>query len=102
MARTKYTQSGSSRNRENLLRLSPENAAEYGAREFSLLAQLDPVKSIFDEGDLAVVRNAGPLLAPVTRAQIENGTANISARLFSHNERQSTWMSFGVEGTRFG
>jgi len=98
----KYTQSGSSRNRDNLLRLSPANAAEYGGREFSMPSQLDPVKSIFDEGDLAVVCNVGPLLAPVTRTQIENGTANLPARLFSHNDQQSTWMSFGVEGTRFG
>lgn len=97
-----FNSSSSSRNRSNLLALSPQNASDLGGRQFSLPRELSSLKDMFDREELAVVGNVGPLLNPVTRTQIENGTATLPARLFSHNDQQSTWMSFGVEGTRFG
>lgn len=91
-----------SRRRDALLALNPSNGGNYGGRQFALPQELSALKSLFDSGDLAIVGNIGPLLEPVTRAQIESGTALLPRRLFSHNDQQSTWMSFGVEGTRFG
>lgn len=92
----------SSRNRANLLRMNLENAGAFGGREFAMPQELSPLHSMFEAGDLAVVGNVGPLIEPTTRAQMENNTAILPKRLFSHNDQQSTWMSFGVEGVSRG
>lgn len=97
-----YNSGSSSRNRANLLAMNPDNASSFGGRQFAMPSQLAPLHSMFESGDLAVVGNVGPLIAPVTRAQIDNSSAILPKRLFSHNDQQSTWMSFGVEGARRG
>lgn len=97
-----YTNPESSRNRDNLLALSPANASDFGGRQFALPQQMSAMKSMFDDGELAILGNVGPLLEPVTRADMENKTANLPAHLYSHNDQQSTWMALDTEGTRFG
>ena len=92
----------SSRNRANLLQMNPDNAASFGGRQFSMPPELASLHSMFESGDLAVVGNVGPLIEPTSRTQIDNGTAVLPRRLFSHNDQQSTWMSFDVEGTSRG
>ncbi|MEM8921257.1 MAG: DUF1501 domain-containing protein, partial [Pseudomonadota bacterium] len=94
--------SGSSRNRQNLLKLNPENAGDFGGREFALPVQLSPLHDMFESGELAVVGNVGPLIEPTTRTQYEARSVALPKRLFSHNDQQSTWMALGVEGARFG
>ncbi|WOR14811.1 DUF1501 domain-containing protein [Hyphomonas sp. FCG-A18] len=97
-----YTDAGSTRNRANLLQLNPANAGSLGGRQMALPPELAPLKTLFDSGDLAILGNVGPLIEPTTRASYDNGTALLPPRLFSHNDQQSTWMSFGVEGRRLG
>ncbi len=92
----------SSRNRANLLQLNANNAASFGGREYALPTQLSPLHDMFEGGDLAIVGNVGPLVEPTTRTQVENSSVILPKRLFSHNDQQSTWMSLGVEGSRFG
>ncbi|MEM7329920.1 MAG: DUF1501 domain-containing protein [Pseudomonadota bacterium] len=92
----------STRNRANLLRMSLDNAGDFGGREFALPQELAPLHSMFEGGDLAVVGNVGPLIEPTTRQRMDNGSAILPRRLFSHNDQQSTWMSFGVEGVSRG
>lgn len=94
--------SGSSRNRSNLLKLNPQNSSTLGGLEYAFPPQMSEMHSMFENGDMAVVGNVGPLLNPVTRSQIESDTANLPARLFSHNDQQSTWMTFSSEGARVG
>ncbi len=96
------TDPGSTRNRANLLKLNANNAAGFGGREFALPQELAPLHQMFEDGDLAVIGNVGPLIQPTTRTQIDNDTAILPKRLFSHNDQQSTWMSLDVEGSRFG
>ena len=96
------TNATSSRNRANLLRLNPANSGVLGGRELALPQELSPLHSMFEGGDLAILGNVGPLLEPTLRSQIEANTAILPARLFSHNDQQSTWMAFGVEGQRRG
>lgn len=96
------TSSASTRNRANLLRMNLENAGSFGGREFAMPQQLAPLHSMFEDGDLAVVGNVGPLIEPTTRAAMDNNSAILPKRLFSHNDQQSTWMSFGVEGVARG
>ncbi|MEM1088065.1 MAG: DUF1501 domain-containing protein [Pseudomonadota bacterium] len=92
----------SSRNRSNLLKLEADNAASLGGREFALPPALAPLHQMFNQRDLAVVGNVGPLIETVNRQTMESGAASVPARLFSHNDQQSTWMALGVEGSQFG
>lgn len=92
----------SSRNRANLLQMNLDNAGDFGGRQFAMPSALSPLHDMFEVGDLAVIGNVGPLIEPTTRAQMDNNSAILPARLFSHNDQQSTWMSFGVEGVNRG
>ncbi len=94
--------SASSRNRANLLPLNPDNAGSFGGRQFAMPPELAPLHTLFEAGELAVVGNVGPLIQPTTRAQLDADTAILPKRLFSHNDQQSTWMSFDTEGSRLG
>ncbi len=93
---------GSSRDRSRLLPLTPDNAADFGGREFALPEDLSGVHGLFQSGEAAVVGNVGPLIFPLTRAEWEAETVETPKRLFSHNDQQSTWMSSAPEGASFG
>jgi len=60
------------------------------------------MRALFESGDAAIIGNVGPLIEPTTRDTMDNFSAQIPDRLFSHNDQQSTWMSFGTEGTQSG
>ena len=95
-------QGGSTRARDRLLPLSPSNAADFGGRQFALPEELSGIKSLFDDGDAAIVGNVGPLIQPLTAEQFENESVPQPKRLFSHNDQHSTWMSSQPEGAQFG
>jgi uncharacterized protein (DUF1501 family) len=92
----------SSRNRANLLKLNPNNANALGGREFAMPPELRVLHAMFESGDLAIVGNVGPMIEQVTRTQMQADTAILPARLYSHNDQQSTWMSLSPEGARYG
>lgn len=73
--------------------------------QFALSPSMPRLKARFDEGRAAVMLNVGPLAAPLTKAQFLS--ANVAAnprpaKLFSHNDQQSTWQSSGPEGAQSG
>lgn len=92
----------STRNRNNLLPLNPSTTTATDGRQFALPAELSPLHTMFDAGDLAIVGGVGPLIEPTTRAAMDAGTAILPKRLFSHNDQQSTWMALSTEGARYG
>lgn len=96
------TNPSSPRARQNLIPLVADNASSFGGQQFAFPPEMAQLATMFDAGELAVVSGVGPLIEPVTRAQVENETAALPARLFSHNDQQSTWMTFQPEGARFG
>ena len=98
----RHLAAGSSRARDNLLPLSPENAADFAGRQFALPQELSGLHNLFQTGRAAVVANVGPLTQPTTRAQFESRSVELPARLFSHNDQQSTWMANQPEGAQFG
>lgn len=72
---------------------------------FSLAPTMPGLKARFDGGTLAPLLNVGPLLVPITRAQYETGNLRSyprPAKLFSHNDQQSTWQTFQQEGMASG
>jgi uncharacterized protein (DUF1501 family) len=92
---------GSSRERAALLPLEPATAVS-GARQFALPPQLSGLHQLFGAGRAAIVGNVGPLIEPTTRQGFNSNGALLPARLFSHNDQQSTWMSFSPEGAQLG
>jgi uncharacterized protein (DUF1501 family) len=73
--------------------------------QYALAPQLTGLKSLWDQGRLAVQLNVGPLVQPTTIAQYRstNRVANpLPPKLFSHNDQQSIWQSNGSEGSTIG
>lgn len=71
-------------------------------RTFALHPYLGPVKTMFDQGRLAIVANVGTLLQPTTKAQYLAKASTIPPNLFSHNDQQSTWQANAQEGVKVG
>lgn len=69
---------------------------------YSIAPTMPRLKALYDQGVMAPVLNVGPLLAPLTRAQYDNNSVPRPAKLFSHNDQQSTWQSSQPEGSRTG
>jgi uncharacterized protein (DUF1501 family) len=79
--------------KDQLLQISPPSA---GAK-FGLHPNLGPLQTLFNAGNLAVVVNAGPLLAPLTKAQYQAGIDR-PLNLFSHSDQQNEWQGL-IDGT---
>jgi len=69
---------------------------------YALAPTMPRLKALFDQGAMAPLLNVGPLIAPLTKAQYDNGSAPRPAKLFSHNDQQSTWQSSAPEGSPTG
>lgn len=69
---------------------------------------LTDIRDIYDAGDLAVIRNVGNLIQPVTRNEYQNNPALIPSELFAHNHQQEqvqkSWSSrpTGLVGAGWG
>jgi len=96
-----YTNPLSSRHVDNLLRLGQNGKTWFGGRSFGLPVELKEIHSLFNDGDAAIVANVGPLLEPIDRNSMDAG-GKVPARLFSHNDQQSTWQTLSTEGARYG
>ena len=91
----------SPRRRDNLLELVGSGGSIDG-RTFAFPEEYRPLQELYNQGDLAIVGNVGPLLEPTTRTTYLNGAASLPPRLFSHNDQQSTWMASAPEGANAG
>ncbi len=77
-------------------------ATAQAGRSFALHPSLGPLKDLFDGGRAAVVANVGTLIQPTTLAQYKARSVALPAKLFSHNDQQSTWQSGQPEGASVG
>ncbi|MFN9506498.1 MAG: DUF1501 domain-containing protein [Rubrivivax sp.] len=71
-------------------------------RSFGMPQELAPLRSWYDNGRLAMLANVGPLVRPLSKAEYQNGGSAVPAKLFSHNDQQSTWQSLAPEGATSG
>jgi uncharacterized protein (DUF1501 family) len=87
-----------------VLPIAPLNAlALNNGRTFALHPLMSTLQAMFDtDRRLAIVPNVGPLVMPTTKAQYALATHPKPARLFSHNDQQSTWMALAPEGATRG
>ena len=73
--------------------------------QLALAPTMPRLKARFDQGVMAPLLNVGPLIVPLTRQQFESGNNSSfprPAKLFSHNDQQSTWQSGAPEGSVSG
>jgi uncharacterized protein (DUF1501 family) len=83
------------------LRTLSATPRQASGREFGFATDLDPLRSLYEEGKLAVVANVGTLVRPTSKADYLASTA-LPPKLFSHNDQQSWWQSLAPEGARTG
>jgi uncharacterized protein (DUF1501 family) len=51
------------------------------------------LKSLFDQGKMALLGNVGTLVVPTTKAQYSSRSVPLPPQLFSHNDQQVEWQS---------
>ena len=76
--------------------------AHVGTRSFALHPLLQRTQDLYGQGQLAVLANVGPLVRPTSKADFANDAMPKPAKLFSHNDQQSTWQTLGPEGSTAG
>ena len=96
-----------SRRRDNLLALqgtggSLADGSLPDGRSFALPQEMVELRDLYRAEKLAVVGNVGPLVEPLTATTFANNSALAPARLFSHNDQESTWMAGSAEGAKEG
>ncbi len=83
---------------------------------FALSPQLPKLRSLFNQGQAAILMNVGPVLGPTVAipntsppqytnpslATAPTSRQDVPARLASHNDQQLIWQTSGVEGTSVG
>ncbi len=71
-------------------------------RSFALHPSLTDVKSLYENGRVAIIANVGPLITPTTLTQYKARSVPIPPKLFSHNDQQSLWQAYAPEGAAYG
>jgi uncharacterized protein (DUF1501 family) len=62
-------------------------------RDFAFHPSLPELRTLFNNGKLAMVANVGTLVAPVTRAEYLAHTAAVPPQLFSHADQSVQWQT---------
>ena len=75
--------------------VAPLNAWPDG-RRMALHPALAPLKTLFDDGRVALAMNVGTMAGPITLADYNAGRGK-PPKLFSHNDQQATWQSGGTD-----
>lgn len=66
-------------------------------RRMALHPALMPLKTLFDEGRVAMAMNVGTMTGPITLAQYKSGQGGRPPKLFAHNDQTATWLSGGLD-----
>ncbi len=84
--------------RTDLVRL-PVPAGGDG-REWALHPAMSRLAPAYADGKMAMILNAGTLVAPLTKTEYKSGGAAIPPYLFSHNDQQVQWQTSVPDATR--
>jgi uncharacterized protein (DUF1501 family) len=74
-------------------------------RTFALNPYLTGVQNLFEAGRAAIIANAGTLVVPATKTQIDNNTVQLPDSLFSHFDQTAAWQAIAANlgsGERVG
>jgi len=67
-------------------------------RTFGLNPYLTGIQNLFNAGRAAIVANAGTLIAPATKTQINANSVPLPASLFSHFDQTAAWQAIASNG----
>ena len=67
---------------QDLLAISPVSGGSY-----ALHPSMSDMRTLFNQGKLAILCNNGPLVEPLTRTTYQNGTGKKPLQLFSHSDQ---------------
>ena len=90
------------------LALSQQNLITDSNNSVLFNPNLAGLRDIYNAGDLAIIRNVGNLIQPVTRSEYQTNPERIPAELFAHNHQQEqvqkSWSSrpTGLVGAGWG
>jgi uncharacterized protein (DUF1501 family) len=87
---------GGAANASRTFALHPQLAVRHASQSNTSIADL------FAARRLAIIANAGPMIAPITKQQYSSNSVPRPTNLFSHNDQQSSWQAFAPEGARIG
>jgi len=62
-------------------------------RQWALHPSLGGLQGLFNSGKAALIANVGPLVAPVSKAAYDDGTAFLPPQLFSHSDQTMHWQT---------
>jgi uncharacterized protein (DUF1501 family) len=71
----------------------PINPTANDGREWGFHPRFGEMRTLFDQGKLAIVGNIGSLVVPTSRTQFQNNTVPLPPNLFSHNDHQIQWQT---------
>jgi uncharacterized protein (DUF1501 family) len=77
----------------SLLPIAPPSASSFGFH-----SKFTEMQSLFNQKHLAVLANVGTLVRPTTRAQFQQGQANLPQNLFSHEDQQAQMQTATLDG----
>jgi uncharacterized protein (DUF1501 family) len=83
------------------LRALSRSTLQDAGRSFAMPSDLSPLWQLYEQGEMAVMANVGPLLRPTSKADFQ-AQAALPPKLFSHNDQQSTWQAMAPEGATSG
>ncbi|HXT22377.1 MAG TPA: hypothetical protein VN923_16610, partial [Thermoanaerobaculia bacterium] len=75
---------------QSLLRVLPNTP---DGRQWGLHPALSELHGLLAQNKAAIVANVGPLVAPLTRAEYEAGSAAVPPQLFSHSDQTLHWQT---------
>ncbi|MGB6194718.1 MAG: DUF1501 domain-containing protein [Terracidiphilus sp.] len=80
----------------DLLPITPKTSQN--GRAFALNPALTGIQNLFNAGRAAIVANTGTLIAPATKAQVQNNSVPLPASLFSHFDQMAAWQAIAANG----
>lgn len=73
----------------------PEQLLPLQGTQVSMPRACQPLVDLFHANQLALVSNVGPLMQPVSKADLINNPELVVPRVASHNDQQKLWMCAG-------
>lgn len=83
--------------------LAIKNPLALGSTGYGLHPNMTALANLYSRGNVALNFNVGTLVAPLTRIQYQNGSAQAPANLYSHADQQQEWQTAApLENLRTG
>ena len=69
------------------------NPATFDGKNYGVHPSMGGIQNLFENNKLSFISNIGTLIQPTTKAEFQNGTANLPLGLFSHSDQIQQWQT---------